>query len=216
MIGNFDLNQLKSWRRISCLFTVIGIILFIILTIIAMFTYPVPYSFAGHHFSTLGVTHTDLGGFPNPVSMALFITALTIVAILLIPFWVIIRELFLNVEKGKISATIGSFFGICCSPLIMGVAIFPADVASFPHSFSANGFFLSFALAIVLYSVAILMNQNYPNFYSYLGIGISIMVVLYVFNVFAFADALFQKICVYSFIIWAMIQIIKVWQDVGP
>ncbi|MHA1301109.1 MAG: hypothetical protein ACTSO9_16940 [Candidatus Helarchaeota archaeon] len=130
------------------------------------------------------------------------------------PFWIIIRDLFKNFETAYKLATIGTILGLLSSPLAMGVGIFPSDVAPFPHTFCANGFFLSISSAIALYSVAILKNDDYPNPFSYLGLAIAVVVCLYVFNVFSFADPPFQKICVYSFIIWAFIQAIKVWKEI--
>lgn len=210
-----SLDDLKSWKRIFSLYTIIGAILFLILTIIAMLTYPVPYDFGGHYFSSLGVTHVKTGNLPNPVSSTIFLITMIIAGSSLIPFWIIIRELFIDVEKASKIATVGTILGLASAPLAMGVGIFPGDIAPLPHTISANGFFISISAAIILYSIAILLNDNYPNPFAYIGIAIAIIVFLYVFGAFRFADPLFQKICVYSFIIWAFIQTIKVWQEVG-
>ncbi|MHA1378411.1 MAG: hypothetical protein ACTSRG_08520 [Candidatus Helarchaeota archaeon] len=218
MVGFINIDDLKSWKRISCLFTMIGALLFLILTFVAMLTFPIPYNFGGHYFSTLGITHEQIGilSIPNPVSSVIFLIAMLIAGASLIPFWIIIRELFVDIEGAVKIATVGTIFGLISSPLAMGVGIFPGDVAQFLHTLSANGFFISISIGIFLYSIAIFKNDKYPNPFAYLGFAIAIIVVLYVFNAFEFADPLFQKICVYSFIIWAFIQSNKVWQEVAP
>jgi len=48
--------DLKDWKTLACILTVVGVSQFIIFTIVAMFLYPEGYSFLENNFSDLGST----------------------------------------------------------------------------------------------------------------------------------------------------------------
>lgn len=77
------------WQKHVYMYVVIGCGLFVLLTVIAMFTYPggtftdettVGYDFFRNFFSDLGLV-TALNGQPNTISLILFFLALSIVGI---------------------------------------------------------------------------------------------------------------------------------------
>ena len=225
-MGIISLEDLKSPKKLGIFIVIVGGIQFIIVTVIAMFFYPGGYSFIFNYFSALGrtmtaATHT-LPNTPNPISSVMFFIAIMIAAISIIPFFIIIRTLFKDEKRTNIIAWTGSIAGLAASPFLMGVALFPSDL--FPggtglHGISALFFFLMFAIAIIIYSIAILLKDDYQNGYAIFGLVLAVFAILYAVKMFDFIglgviDALMQKSVVYSFIVWALIQGIKVWQVV--
>ncbi len=215
MVRFLSLENLKSWKRVCCLIAVIGGLQYMIVTIIAMLFYPDGYSFTGNNFSHLGMSVT-VSGKPNPISSVLFLIACVIAGAVIIPFWIVITTLFSDTKTTRYISLIGSIFGVISGPCLMGVGIFPGDRQYDAHLFVTRAFFLFFALAIVVYSLAILLERDYQNFYAFLGIGFFLVIVLHVLRFFISIGPLMQKIIVYCFIIWAAIQIIKVWKVSGP
>ncbi|NHI93888.1 MAG: hypothetical protein EAX96_15475 [Candidatus Lokiarchaeota archaeon] len=216
-MGFITLEDLKSPKKLGILICIIGGIQFIVVTLIAMFFYPGGYNFFFNYFSTLGVTVTSpthtLPNVPNVISFIMFFMAIIIAGIVIIPFFIIIRTLFKDEKKMNIIAWIGSIVGIISAPFLMGVAIFPGNLFPGPtglHSISAKSFFIIFALAIIIYSVAILLNKNYPNGYAIFSMIIAVVAIAYAIIPMGILDAFMQKMVVYSFIFWTLIQSLKV------
>ncbi len=213
MVGFLKIDDLKSWQRMSCIIAVFGGLQFIIITFVAMFFYPDGYSFTEDYFSNLGTTVNMNTGSTNTISSALFIIACVVAGVSLIPFWVIIMNTFKETNLMRYLSIFGSIIGIISSPLLMGIGLFPADTNRFEHTFSARYFFLLFSAAILIYSIAILLKEDYHNTYAFVGFAFSILIVLYIFRFFAIINPLMQKIIVYGFIIWSALQITNIWKD---
>ena len=90
------------------------------------------------------------------------------------------------------------------------------DTESNLHSFYARYFFLAFGTAILIYSIVILLNQDYGNYYSVFGLAIFLLVLIYVFGELGEIRTFVQKVIVYSYIIWAFIQVFHIWPAVEP
>jgi len=203
------LNDLKKLKRLFCLTTFVGIILFMILLFIAIFTYPVPYSFWGHYLSVLGKTRTDFGLLANPISSILFFVALIILGTLFIPFWVILQSSF-NKKDNRDLSFWGTVFGVISSLSLIGVAIYPSDIDKNMHNFFATGFFLSLAAAILLYSIVMLNYKYNSKYYAYIGFLVLILTFFHIFS--SISRPFFQKLSVFGFIAWIVIQTIKIWK----
>ena len=214
ILPNIKKEYLKSWKHLSCIIALIGGIQFIVVTIVAMFFYPDGYSFTEDYFSFLGTTVNVRTYSQNTISRILFVIACVVAGASLIPFWIVITTLFKDKEITRYLSYFGSLLGIIASPLIMGVGIFPGDKMYDIHNFAARYFFLLFAIAILIYSIAILFNENYQNFYAFIGFGFSVLIVLYIMRVFIQIGPLMQKIIVYGFIIWATLQVLKIWKRI--
>ena len=208
------LEYLKSWKHLSCIVALIGGIQFIVVTIVAMFFYPDGYSFTEDYLSYLGTTINVRTYSDNTISRILFIIACVVAGASLIPFWIVITTLFKDTEITRSLSYVGSMFGILSSPLLMGIAIFPGDKMYAIHAYMARYFFILFAISILIYSVAILFNENYQDFYAFMGFGFSILILLYIMRIFIHIGPLMQKIIVYGFISWAGLQIIKIWKSI--
>ncbi len=230
MVNLIHLEDLDGWKRKGVFFTLIGGIQFIFITIIAMFFYPRPYNFVLDHFSSLGFLdanfssyYTGLPYLANPISSVMFIITILLVSVTIIPLWLVLPFVYNERTSTKIMSWGGSFFGLASVPFLMLVAI-PADVEIILHTIGALGFFLLFAIAIIIYTVALFLNDKYNNKLAIIGfiamfIGFSYAIIGNFYDflppIFAYSNAFHQKLAVYSFIIWAMIQIVIVWKDIG-
>ena len=151
-------------------------------------------------------------GEPNPISAALFSLALTIVALSLIPFWLVLRSIFMESRVDGILSTIGSISGLISSPFIIGVALFPIDTQLDTHIQATLFFFSLFVASTILYSLAILFNQNHSNYFGLAGF------VLFAVSLAIFVDplaphvAFLQTIVTYGYFVWVLLQIFLVWR----
>ena len=211
-MNNLKLEYLISWKRLSCLIAVFGGVQFVILTLIAMFLYPDGYSFAEDYLSHLGTTITYDNFSPNMICRILFLVACVLAGVSLIPFWIAMTTLFKESEIAKYFGYIGSFLGLISSPLLMAVGIFPGDTHYIEHAFSARYFFMLFALAILVCSIAILLKDDYHNVYAFVGFAFSILILLYTSGFFAPINSLMQKVIIYGFISWSALQITRIWR----
>ena len=213
--------DLKDWKTLACILTVVGVSQFIIFTIVAMLLYPEGYSFLENNFSDLGSTvvikpgdiQTDI---ENPICRWIFTITVVFTAFSLIPFLLTLRTLFRETLGQHVLSYIGSISGLTAMPFLAGIGIFPTDTQSEWHELSALTFFKLFALVIIIYSLAILLNKNYRNLFSLVGFIIATHAMLHVFH-FSLYDGIrpaTQKVAVYLFISWCMIQVFEVWNRV--
>lgn len=207
------IEDLKAWKRLSCIISLFGGLQFIIVTFLAMFFYPDGYSFTEDYFSYLGTTVNLRTGAPNDVSRLMFVIACVVAGACLIPFWIVIATLFNESKIMKTLSLFGSLLGIISCPFLMGVGIYAGDTEYSLHVLSTRTFFLLFAAAILIYSIAILFNAEYQTIYSIIGIAFSIIIVLFVLRFFIQINVIMQKIIVYGFCLWALLQITKIWKQ---
>jgi len=208
---------MKSRRigRLACLVTIFGVGQFLLLTFLAALFYPGGYDYFGYYFSDLGAVEAR-NGEPNSISRLLFSMALTMIALTLIPFWLIIRRLFRESKVEKVLSVLGSILGLLSSPFAIGVGLFPIDTQLETHFIVTLILVLLFALASLLYSIAIILNQNYSN---YLGL---VAFVLFAISVASFATSLsdpslgafLQKVVGYGYFIWTLIPTYLFWSSV--
>jgi len=197
--------------RLACLVTVFGVVQFLLLTFLAAFFYPGGYDYFGYYFSDLGAVIAR-NGEPNSISAILFSVALTMVALGLIPFWLILRSIFTESRVGKVLSTLGSISGLTSSPFIIGVALFPIDTQLDTHILATLIFFSLFVSSTVFYSIAILLNQKHSKYFGLVGI------VLFAVSLAIFVDplaphvAFLQTIVTYGYFVWVLLQTFLVWR----
>ena len=210
-------DNLKAWKRLACIITLLGGFQFILLSFIAMLFYPDGYSFTADYFSYLGTTINMKTGSPNLVSRILFLIACVVVGASLIPFWLVISTLFTESKLNKYISISGSIMGIISSVCLMGVGIFAEDTHYIVHTSLAKMFFSFIIIAILIYSFAILLNSTYHNIYSFIGIGfsISVIILLYTFRTSIQMNIIMQKVIVYGYSAWVVLQISQIWKVVG-
>ena len=204
--------KIRRIGRLACLVAIFGVGQFLLLTFLATLFYPGGYDYFGYYFSDLGAVEAR-NGEPNSISRSLFSMALTIIALSLIPFWSIIHRLFRESTVERVLGILGSALGLLSSPFTIGVGLFPIDTQLETHFIVTLILVLLFAVASLLYSIAIILNQNYPN---YLGLMAFILLVI---SIASFATSLnypslgafLQKISAYGYFIWTLIPTYLFW-----
>jgi hypothetical protein len=202
--------EIWSIGRLACLVTIFGVLQFFLLTFLAAFFYPGGYDYFGYYFSDLGAIAAR-NGEPNLISSKLFFVALTVVALALVTFWFVIRSLFTESRVEKVLSTLGSALGLISSPFIIGIALFPIDTQLSTHILVTLTFFSLFVLATLLYSIAIILNRNYPNYFGLVGLVLFAISLLILMDPLAPHVAFLQTIVVYGYFVWTLIPIYLVW-----
>jgi hypothetical protein len=200
----------KKFGRFVSFITIFGVGQFLLLTFLAAFFYPGGYDYFGYYFSDLGAAEAR-NGESNSISSTLFSAALTIVAIALIPFWLILRLIFTESKVGRVLSTLGSILGLISSPFIIGVALFPIDTQLEAHISATMIFFSLFVLSTILYSIAIIVNQKYSNYFGLVGIVLFLVSIIIFLDPLAQHVAFLQTIVTYGYFIWVFLQTKLVW-----
>jgi len=202
--------EIESVGRLACVVTIFGVLLFLLLTFLAALFYPGGFDYFGYYFSDLGAVLAR-NGEPNSISSTLFPVTLTVVALALIPFWLIIHSLFKESRVEKFLSILGSALGLISSPFIIGVALFPIDTQLETHILLTLTFFSLFVLATLLYSIAIILNRNYPNYFGLIGLVLFAISLVILIDPLAPHVAFLQTIAVYGYFVWTLIPIYLVW-----
>lgn len=205
----------KSINRLICTIVIFGVLQFFLLTFLAAFYYPGGYDYFKYYFSDLGAVVAK-NGETNSISSTFFFISLTVVALALIPFWLIIRLLFTESRVERILSVLGSALGLVSSPFIIGIALFPIDTQLETHILVTLIFFLLFTLATLLYSIAIILNQQYSNYIGLVGVILFIISLIVFINPLAPYVAFLQNIIAYGYFIWIVGPLYLVWPLIGP
>ncbi|MHA2081840.1 MAG: hypothetical protein ACW99H_11915, partial [Candidatus Thorarchaeota archaeon] len=171
-----------SWKRIGAYLGILGGIIFIVVTFIAMLTYPGGYSFLENSFSALGLT--VINSTPSMLNYFLFVTACTGAAICLIPFLFAIRTLFTETTGLKVLSGLGTILGLAAAPNLSALAIFAGNEAPIIHGNTTRLFFILIMAGILCYSIAIVMNSEYKNIYAGIGFIVVIVCLLHIVAMF--------------------------------
>jgi hypothetical protein len=197
------------WKRLAAYLGIIGGIQFIIITAIIMVIYPPPgYNFLLNTFSSLGLTVTN--SVPTPHHHILFSLACTLAAICIVPFLLALRTLFTDSTTLVILSWVGTIFGILAAPFLSALAIFAGDVFPSQHGTATQLFFLCISLAILIYSIAMLIKSDFSNLYALIGFIIAILCFTYLAGIIThlpiISSAAMQKVAVYGIILWSAFQ----------
>jgi hypothetical protein len=218
------LYQSLFWRRNIFTLVINSLILFLVLTSVAMLFYAggtitdattSGYSFFHNFFSELGLTKTHAGQ-PNTISAVLFVTALTLAGAGVIGFFIAFPQFFMQSSAEKWLSGMGSLSGIMTGIGFIGVAVTPVDLHQEIHLFFVFWAFRTFPLAVFCYAIAILLGRQYPKRFALVFIAFGILLTLYLLFLEKGPDihtpegmiiqAVGQKIIVYASIISLLIQ----------
>ena len=195
------IEQLPDLRGIARLLVLYGVLQFFLLTFLAAFLYPGGYDYFNYYFSDLGATIAR-NDEVNTVSAALFFIALATVSITLVPLWLGLPKLFSKSRVESVLSFLGSTTGLICSPLLLGVAIFPLDIQLEIHFVLVLLQFSLFSFAVLLYSIALLLSRRYSLFYGLSGLVVLVAGVILMLDPMGPYAALLQKVVVYSYFLW--------------
>jgi hypothetical membrane protein len=149
----------------------VGFAFYGVLNVLAMFFYPggtssdaetIGYSFFENFFSDLGMVRTYTGE-PNTLSCSLFSSALVLIGLVLMLFFLLMSTYFPEPLLGKNLSRAGTIAGIVSGVSCIGIALTPWDRFLEMHMFFAYCLSLSFLAVALLYSAAIFRNPAYPN-----------------------------------------------------
>jgi hypothetical protein len=115
--------------------------------------------------------------------------------------------LFKESRVEKVLSILGSALGLISSPFIIGVALFPIDTQLETHILLTLTFFSLFVLATLLYSIAIILNRNYPNYFGIVGLVLFAISLVILIDPLAPYVAFLQTIVIYGYFIWVLIPI---------
>ena len=149
--------------------------LFVVLTLLAMFTYAggsvddpstAGYSFTHNFLSNLGMLTAESGQ-PNWISAILFFVALGMAGAALVIFFIIFRRFFLTSHLQAALSLVGSMLGVLAGSCFMGIAFSPADIARPAHILFVMWAFRLFPLAVLCYVPVMFMDKHYPKLYAW-------------------------------------------------
>ena len=225
---------MRTIQKNFFLYTALGCGLFVGLTLIAMLFYPggsyanlnqPGYSFSHNFFSDLGL-RTAHNGQPNPLSRALFTTALTLTGLTLALFFIQFRCFFLDTRRDQLLSLAGAVLGLGAGICFVGVAFTPADVYLDAHVQFVMWAFRLFPLAVLCFTLVMFRTTTLPRGYAYVFLGFFALLVAYYLLLtrgpgFAASQgqviqALGQKIIVYASLISTMIVSLGAWRAQNP
>jgi hypothetical membrane protein len=212
MIGRLS----RDTKRRLLLVCLAGFALYGVLNVLAMIVYPggTPsdpeargYSFLDNFFSDLGMVRT-YSGEANTASLLLFASALVLVGVVLVVFFLILAEHFPEPHLGGQLARAGTTAGVVSGACCVGVALTPWDQHIVEHVIFAYCLSLAFLTVAALYAAAILRNPAYPNGYAIVfGAYFAVLVAFIALMVLGpdleteaggRALAAGQKVCIYA------------------
>jgi len=212
------------WQKRCYTLGIFGALQFILLTLLAMWVYPggtlhepnlEHYSFLYNFFSDLGRTET-FDGVPNLLTHFIFKTTLTLGGICLMVFFVALPALFTS-RKAKALAMLTMVFGVVAGLSYIGIGQVPWNVSYRGHRFYVRVGFLAFLAMTFFYTLAILVDKNYPNRYAAamgvfaIVLAVQITIMFYATNARHSNEALYlqavaQKVVVYAEILCLLYQ----------
>jgi len=171
----------KNWKEWSYILAIVIPIQYAIFISASMFFYAggslndpnsQGYSFWTNFLSDLGRTKSYSGKL-NTLSSILFTIAYLLFGILLIPFLITVPHFFDGNQIEKQLSKLGSFFGILSAVTLIGIAFTPWDIYTDAHGIFAVIQPLTVLLALVLYSIVMFHNKEYPNRYAFTFIALT-------------------------------------------
>ncbi len=210
--------------------TVVGSMQFLILSIIAMFTYrggtrldPASkgYSFFSNFFSDLGRT-ISYSGEINTVSAVIFFLTLIGLGLSFLGYFLVLPELFADTIEGKKYGKLASLIGKCSVVAFIGIAFAPANLLPLIHDlFVITGF----TLVAIVSGIAFMLTSKDSRFarkytISYLilffvivGYGsLSLFVPIIITPTHLIIRATTQKVVVYTLLISFLFQNYGAWR----
>jgi len=178
------------------------------------------YNFLENYFSDLGRAQTFLGD-SNIVSRILFASALAIVAISLMLYFITLPSFFKESKVAKWFIIIGSINGFLSAIAYALIGFLPYDIYGKLHTNMVYVAFSASLLTLIVYIVGIFLEKNYPNAYAWAYVFFTLVLVGYLYILFAgpssgtdigkLIQVVGQKVIVYTEIISFALQGLGAW-----
>ena len=177
----------EFWQQQIFQYVFLACGLFVVLTFIAMLTYPggtftdgttVGYSFFHNFFSDLGRV-TAPNGQANTVSMILFSIALSVAGIGLVSFFIAFRKFFGTDRKGKWVSLLATVVGVASGLCFAGIAFVPYDLFFNIHLSLVLWAYRTFLVSVAIYAYLIFRQNEYPRTYGWIFIVFTIFLAAY-------------------------------------
>lgn len=173
------------WQKHAYRYAILTCGLFVLLTVIAMFTYPggtytgestSGYDFFRNFFSDLGRIRV-MDGTPNTVSLVLFFLALVLAGSGLIVFFIAFRAFF---PANRTAALLGTVCGVAAGLCFIGVAFTPYDLFLDAHIQLVFWAFRTYLAAVGLYAFVIFRQHAYPRRYGWIFVAFAVCLAAYI------------------------------------
>jgi hypothetical protein len=217
-----DVNT-KS-KSIFFIITFIGSILFIILTISAMFFYPggsyidpssSKYYFHLNYISDIGRT-VAMNGIESQISPILFAIATTINGLCGIGYFYGTNSFFKSTPVDKKISKIVLSLTYVEAILFVSVGFIPCDVYPTGHLLVVTSAFFLLTIAMLLQTILIFRHKSYPKYYAVIFIVSLITIALYILLIYIYNNiytlrelmikVIAQKIAIYLLMVVMIIQ----------
>lgn len=181
--------NVKNWRQIVFILTMVNCIQSLIFTVVAMLFYPggtftdtntTGFLFFSNLFSDLGRTIAHSGAL-NLISSIIYNASLFLMGVLFIPFFLATPNLFGEKGEGKGLAKASSALGIVVGAGMVGASLTPADLFYQIHVSFGYLSFISLLPLTILYILAIIQNKTYHNQYAYVYLIFGIIQIIFLF-----------------------------------
>lgn len=222
--------DLNKWRKYTFQVTMGGAVVFTILSILAMLVYAggtydnpasVGYNFFQNYFSDLGRTISHSSN-QNTISWLLFTVSMIAAGLGFLSFFAEYHRFFTENDSTKRLSLIASIFGLIAGFLFLGIGLIPSDINQPLHLALMYAAFASISLSVVLFTIVLYLNRDYPRPYFYTFIVEMVIIFLYLALLF-FGPSRFtaeglpiqatgQKLAVYSLVISFLIQGYGAWK----
>ena len=121
--------------------------------------------FLKNYFSDLGRIYA-LNGELNLLSRAIFMTALILVALVILFYFITILQIFSERKKTKLLSIFGTIGGVICSIAYIGIAVVPLDLHAVAHGTFVFISFTATLVTLILYIIAIFLTEEFSNFFA--------------------------------------------------
>ncbi len=212
----------NDWRKKSFRLAMFGTLQsFVLIPFAALFyaggtesnTISPGFSIIENFLSDLGMI-TAYSGQPNLISSLLFNATLFLLGVFLILYFLAMPDFFKGHKEAKWLSISGSATGVFMAATFIGGSLTPADIFRPIHLMFGAIAFVSALPVVIFYTLAILLNKNYPNWnaigFTVLGVVILTYLVLLLNGGASGEIAIFftlgQKIVVFSILLCFLIE----------
>jgi hypothetical protein len=201
--------------KFAALLAIIAFIVYYSSILLAAYFYPGGYDFMTDYFSDLGRTFT-LEGDPNLISLLFFVVGTLLTGLMFIPFWLTFYQIFYHSRYTRVIGKLGTIFGILALHTLYGIALIPINIILDLHAFFSVSYYLTITLSLSCYSVAIILQPDYPNYNGIVGLFIVLFELLFIIGIFSEIEPLFQKITSLCFALWIVLQYLTMRNSPNP